>query len=289
MSGKDILIIGPGVLGSRVATLWKQRFPQAQITLKAKRQDPEREAKWQSLGFICGSDKDVGHKYPNVLFSAPPTAGTLEEYVDSVKAGGEICTSRYVFTSSGGVYVENDGGIVDEASDVVFSEDPSSMSSRAVGILQAEKKVLEHPGGIVLRLGGLYTLDRGAHNFWLSKVRESASAPNGLINLVHYDDAAEACVAAFSTEETMRKQEVFLVSDGQPLSRLEICKAAQQHQLYAGQPLPNFKGAADLMDGKRYNVAKARSGLQQWTPKFSDFSSFMAKDYVHQMKVPLLD
>lgn len=84
--------------------------------------------------------------------------GTLEEYVDSVKAGGEICTSRYVFTSSGGVYVENDGGIVDEASDVVFSEDPSSMSSRAVGILQAEKKVLEHPGGIVLRLGGLYTL-----------------------------------------------------------------------------------------------------------------------------------
>ena len=120
-------------------------------------------------------------------------------------------------------------------------------------------------------------------------MRESASAPNGLINLVHYDDAAEACVAAFSTEETMRKQEVFLVSDGQPLSRLEICKAAQQHQLYAGQPLPNFKGAADLMDGKRYNVAKARSGLQQWTPKFSDFSSFMAKDYVHQMKVPLLN
>ena len=75
MCSKDILIIGPGVLGSRVATLWKQRFPQAQITLKAKRQDPEREAKWQSLGFICGSEKDVGHKYPNVLFSAPPTAG----------------------------------------------------------------------------------------------------------------------------------------------------------------------------------------------------------------------
>ena len=120
-------------------------------------------------------------------------------------------------------------------------------------------------------------------------MRESASAPNGLINLVHYDDAAEACVAAFSTEETMRKQEVFLVSDGQPLSRLEICKAAQQHQLYAGQPLPNFKGAADLMDGKRYNVAKARSSLHRWTPNFAHFSYFMQNDYVKEMKVPLLE
>ena len=82
--------------------------------------------------------------------------------MDSVGAGGELCTSRYIFSSSGGVYVENGGGIVDEASDVVFSEDPNteavSMSSRALGILQAEKKVLGHPGGIVLRLGGLYTM-----------------------------------------------------------------------------------------------------------------------------------
>ena len=34
--------------------------------------------------------------------------------------------------------------------------------------------------------------NRGAHNFWLSgKVLESPSSPNGLINLIHYDDAAQ--------------------------------------------------------------------------------------------------
>ena len=39
---------------------------------------------------------------------------------------------------------------------------------------------------------------RGAHHFWLSgKIRESSSSPNGLINLVHYDDAAEAVMSAF--------------------------------------------------------------------------------------------
>ena len=69
--------------------------------------------------------------------------------------------------------------------------------SRQQGILWAEKAVLNHPGGIVFRLGGLYTLTRGALNNWLSrKTSESNSSPNGLINLIHYDDAAEAIVTA---------------------------------------------------------------------------------------------
>ena len=64
--------------------------------------------------------------------------------------------------------------------------------------MSAETAVLKHPGGIVLRFGGLYTLTRGAHNFWLSgKISESKSSPNGLINLIHYDDAAEAVMSAF--------------------------------------------------------------------------------------------
>ena len=71
-------------------------------------------------------------------------------------------------------------------------------------------------------------------------MRESASAPNGLINLLHYDDAAEAAFSAFNTASIGR--EVFLVSDGQPLSRVEICKAALQHKLYSEQPLTDFKG-----------------------------------------------
>ena len=75
---------------------------------------------------------------------------------------------RFVFTSSGGVYTQNDGGMVDEDSDVIVSQD---MASRTVGILQAEKAVLKHPGGIVLRYGGLYTLyvdfRRQCGNVWI--------------------------------------------------------------------------------------------------------------------------
>ena len=73
MEGNDLLIIGPGQLGSRVATLWKRRFPFAKIALKAHRADPEREVKWKSLGFEAFEE---GLKYSNVLFAAPPTSGT---------------------------------------------------------------------------------------------------------------------------------------------------------------------------------------------------------------------
>ena len=65
----NLLVIGPGHLGARVATLWREQFPEAEIALKAHRQDKEREAKWQSLGFISFKE---GSQYDNVLFSAPP-------------------------------------------------------------------------------------------------------------------------------------------------------------------------------------------------------------------------
>ena len=72
MEGNDLLIIGPGQLGSLVATLWKRRFPHAKIALKAHRTDPDREAKWKSLGFV---PFEQGGKYSNVVFAAPPTSG----------------------------------------------------------------------------------------------------------------------------------------------------------------------------------------------------------------------
>jgi len=71
-SSKNLLVIGPGQLGARVATLWKERFPEAKIALKANKEDQKREAKWQSLGFVPYVE-DAGEKYPYVLFAAPRT------------------------------------------------------------------------------------------------------------------------------------------------------------------------------------------------------------------------
>ena len=45
---------------------------------------------------------------------------------------------------------------------------------------------------------GLYNTMRGPHTFWLRNGTVDGNA-DGLINMLHYEDAAEACVAALSS------------------------------------------------------------------------------------------
>ncbi len=65
---------------------------------------------------------------------------------------------------------------------------------RSERLLAAEKAVLA-AGGCVVRLAGLYLEGRGAHNYWLTQ-EAVAQRPDGLINQIHYRDAANAAVAA---------------------------------------------------------------------------------------------
>lgn len=99
---------------------------------------------------------------------------------------------------------------------------------------------------------------------------------------MHYDDAAEAVIAAF---QQPLKEKLFLVSDGQPVSRMQICEAVKKNVAQA--KCPTFTGDANVIDGKRYNVAKVQTMLG-WRPKFANFSAFMESGYVNEMSVPLL-
>lgn len=70
---------------------------------------------------------------------------------------------------------------------------PSSLPY-ANSMLSAEEAIRIR-GGCVIRLAGLYTETRGPHTFWLRNGTVDANA-DGLINMLHYADAAGASIAA---------------------------------------------------------------------------------------------
>jgi len=243
---------------------WKEKFPKATVYLKTKRSDPVRSGKWEKLGFKTLSSEEGDFVYgaekvttPFVVFCAPPTNNPRynAEVEYSIKndwsgcySSGDQTKGSFVFTSSGGVYSENSGGFVDETSPV------NGTSARYEMILKTENAVVGN-GGCVVRYAGLYATDLGPHNYWLRMNEQGTantfeSCPNGLINLIHYDDAAVLLMHILLSNNTDKK--LFLASDGHPISRIDICKAALQSPHFQKRLLPSFTGDETVIDGKRY-------------------------------------
>ena len=215
-----------------------------------------------------------GKKFRDVVFCAPPSGS--EDYSADLKAAMELWDAEgqdgvFVFTSSSAVYKEQEGNlftIVNETSPTLSVEE----SPRAARLLLAEDVCREN-GGTVCRLGGLYTLDRGAHNFFMNK-GEIARNSEGMLNLLHYDDAAGACLAALKTGSSIRKK-TFLISDGSPVTRLGMCESCLLSKKYAGMPLPKFTGEeGDGGIGKMFD-GRLSNHVLQWKPRYPSFETFM--------------
>jgi len=146
---------------------------------------------------------------------------------------------------------------------------------RVARLVQAEAAVLE-AGGCCLRLAGLYNLQRGAHNFWITSGKPIGTPKDGLINLLHYDDAAGACLAALRSGPKVCTGKTFLISDSNPLSRYEICQSALQAKAYQDYNMPTFtEDGEQKMDlGKVYDGTRSNEALN-WAPKTKSFDDFM--------------
>lgn len=125
-------------------------------------------------------------------------------------------------------------------------------------------------------MAGLYDLQRGPHNYWITSEKGIPSSPDGIINMLHYDDAASACLAALKAGPTVCKGKCFLISDGHPSTRNEICQSALKASAYKGYGMPKFTGGDDQpVDlGKVYNGSASNAALK-WSPKNKSFEQFM--------------
>mmetsp|Transcript_40316 Transcript_40316/g.43743 ORF Transcript_40316/g.43743 Transcript_40316/m.43743 type:complete len:393 (+) Transcript_40316:118-1296(+) len=253
-------------------------------------------------------------KFNHCVFCAPPSG--FDDYPSAVRGAiNNLWMGRrnndneegiFVFTSSGGIYGNGGNDDIDVASVVTESSIlPSNPIPRIERLISAENEVLKKKGGSVLRLAGLYKLDRGAHNFWLGDTTELAKKDitgraDSLINLLHYDDAAGSVVAALKRRvnndddddskmstcnddkridqiSQHQEGEIFLVSDGHPLTRQQICDSSLKHKRYEDRTIPKFVGLAQNGDsiGKIYDGSYTNKALH-WKPRYESFDAFMS-------------
>lgn len=265
---QDLLIVGPGWVGQRVASLWMQLHPGVRVVGESRSNKNHEELK--ELGIIpklAADSTDEHFRY--VVFCAPPSGN--DDYAGAVRSAVERTDPKgmVVFTSSGRLY-RDDNRIVRE-------DGPTLDNDTSKLLLQAEAEVLKHEGGRVIRFAGLYDLDRGAHKFFLSTGRCSGHR-QGLINLIHYDDAASLVVQCLIRDQSTSGDEngevrVFLGADCAPLSNEKLCTCTLSHPAYSGLSMPVFDDSA-TKTSKRYENGFTRATLG-WTPRYTSFVNFM--------------
>ena len=180
--------------------------------------------------YCVGFDRRAGHSIGRV-------------YVDGFRAvvdalGRQPSPCPIVYVSSTGVYGGDDGGWVDEESPV----DPPTESGAACR--DAEQLLADHAtrrgGAIVLRYAGLYGPGRIMRQESLRRGDPVVGAAGKYLNFVQIDDAAAVAVRALDGV-TPGGLDLFLVSDGHPVTRAEFYGAVAE---YLGAPPPRFEPPA---------------------------------------------
>ncbi len=284
--GRNIAVVGCGVLGTSLCKqLLLNNDDQGSTSTSTITGITKTTNNHESIKKAVGDDDsstfhlstfdDIPKQkqFSHVVFCAPPSGfddypSAIQKVIDELWAGPE--KGAFVFTSSGGIYGPGDGETVSETTTI-----PTPESPRTKRLVQSELNVIA-AGGCVLRLAGLYTLERGAHSYWLEKSGgQVKGSKDGIINLLHYDDAAGACVAALGVDVEQTRGKIFLISDGNPTTRYGICESALKSKRYNGASIPTFGDEENAAGkGKVYDGHWSNEVLS-WKSKYASFDEFM--------------
>uniref|UniRef100_A0A7S4QJR8 NAD-dependent epimerase/dehydratase domain-containing protein n=3 Tax=Ditylum brightwellii TaxID=49249 RepID=A0A7S4QJR8_9STRA len=290
----DLAVVGVGVLGVDLCRQLLESPEFSDTTITGITKSTSRHELIRHIAFsnvdisepssrlILTTMEDLGEskKYKNVVFCAPPSgfddyAGAVQNAITNLWLGPEG-GGAFVFTSSGGIYGKGDDGeTVTESSPTADPE-----ANPRIGRLVKAEQVCRESGGCILRLAGLYNLDRGAHNYWLvqykTNQKEVMGSEDAIINLLHYEDAASACLYALKAGAYTVAGRTFLISDGHPTTRKGICDSALKSKHYADYEMPTFTGNdGPGGKGKIYDGTWSDEQLQ-WKPTYASFDEYMS-------------
>jgi nucleoside-diphosphate-sugar epimerase len=213
MQGFEMLILGAGFTGSRVANRLKARGMNVTATSRATIDFalPETDEKLRRLATPgC-----------RILHSIPPLDGARDRALLKALEGR---AERVVYLSTAAVY--GAAAFVDENTPV------DSRDDRARGRLETENAVQTGPwSSLVLRPAAIYGPGRGAHvSLQAGRLRLRGDGSN-IVSRIHVDDLAAIACAALLSDLTG----TFPVADDGPCSSREIAEFCAQ---LLGLPMP---------------------------------------------------
>lgn len=285
-----LLIYGCGTLGTAISNqlLMRNDFSRMTITgitksyyhhdfIRHELGETSRLQLWTSEEYVNNFLQNNMSKFPNIIFCAPPS--TFKNYVDVIQMCMDQLWSgshygKFVFTSSGGIY-GNTNEVVTENSRTVNNQTTTRNRARNLKHLLEGEKIVLNNNGTVLRLAELYNLMKGPHTYWFSKGKINGKMGK-FLNMLHYEDAASVCLKVISSKNNIVQKKVFLVSDGNPVSRREICESTKEVQLFSKLSMPVFEYECNdiEMNGKVYNGSWSNHVLG-WRPVYDSFTKFM--------------
>ena len=258
-SPRSVVIAGAGDLGSRLALRCAARGEDV-IALRRRDVASLDGIRHLRVDLATGEGFSRLPRRPDALvFCAAPDQRTETAYralyVDGLRRLLDALeVPRVIFVSSTAVYAEDAGEWVDEATPA-----RADVFNGRI-LLEAERELAAHEGGIVLRLSGIYGPGR---EMMIRRAREGRADRPRWTNRIHVDDAATALQRLLELKDAAQ---VYLGNDDLPSLECDV-----QAWIRNREGLPAVSAAAEPESGRR--VSNARLRASGWTPAFPDFRS----------------
>jgi nucleoside-diphosphate-sugar epimerase len=276
-----IVVLGCGYVGAEFARQAKADGHEVLGVVRSEASRDKLRAEGlaaEAFDLYAGDWARLPGQFDAVVYAASTGGGGPEAYALAYDVGvkralawaRDVGAQAFVFTSSTGVYRQDDGTLVDEES--VVGGAPT-----ADAILGGERAVLSSgfAKARVLRFGGLYGPGRHHLVDQLSRgERVIGGRVDPYINYLHRDDAASSVLAALVGGPAGAR--VYNVGDGCPVTKEALARWIAER---LGQSAPVFDPSAPagprVAKGGRTQpsriVATGRIGAElTWKPRFTD-------------------
>ena len=217
---KQILIIGCGDIGLRVAKIWKNA---AKTVFAVARSESSIDLFRQQHIHACQADLDNPESLHNLptrqsllyYFASPPAHGQqdsrMENFLNSLAA--DNLPRQLIYISTSGVYGDQHGELINEKTPVNPQADRAKRRYHAETQLQQWSEQ-SHVPITILRVGGIY----GPGRLPLQRLKDQIPMLHENLspqtNRIHADDLAQVCVAAATMGKQENRIEIYNVSDG---------------------------------------------------------------------------